>query len=874
MPIPVEPVAPEAECHQLTVLFCDLMESTALAGQLDPEVLREVVQAYQAACAEVIQRYDGHIAQYLGDGLLVYFGYPQAHEDDAQRAIHTGLGMVEAIVALNSHLAQSKGIQLAVRVGIHTGLVVVGEMGGEGRQERLALGETPNVAARLQGIAAPDTVVASVATLRLAQGLFSAEDLGSHVLKGVAMPIQVYRVRGESRAPSRLDGAVTRGLTALVGRELEVTLLLERWAQVQEGIGQVVWLSGEPGIGKSRLVGVLKDHVAEQPHTRLECRCSPYHQHSALYPVIDLLQRALAFASEETSDDKVRKLEGALTSAHIDLQESVPLLTALLSLALPERYEPLALTPQRQRQRTLETLLAVILELASQHPVLFIVKDLHWIDPSTLEFLTLLVDQGPTARIFTLFTSRPDFRSPWGTRAHLTQLTLNRLPRRLGEIMVERVARGKALPSAVVQQVVDKTDGVPLFMEELTKMVLESGLLREAEGRYELTGPLPPLAIPTTLHDSLMARLDRLAAVKEVAQLGATLGRTFSYALLRAVSRLDEVTLQQALSRLVEAELLYQRGVPPRATYIFKHALIQVAAYQALLKSTRQRHHQQVARVLEERFPEIAGVEPELLAHHYMEAELLVQAIPYWQCAGELTKSREALTLAHELAHPISQAVTLDYTAMLYQFRREEHAAQEQVERAVAICTEQGFAYYLAWVVIIQGWALSARGQLEEGMTQMRRGVAALRATGAGVRCPYYLGQLADACGKAGQAEEGLFIVDEALALVHKTGERWPEAEIHRFRGELLLVQVVAAGFKPTLTQEVETCFRQALEVARRQQAKSLELRAATSLCRLWQQQGKWDEARELLAPIYGWFTEGFDTVDLQEAKALLQELG
>jgi predicted ATPase len=369
----------------------------------------------------------------------------------------------------------------------------------------------------------------------------------------------------------QLDPEVLRGLTALVGRELEVTLLLERWAQVQEGVGQVVWLSGEPGIGKSRLVGVLKDHVAEQPHTRLECRCSPYHQQSALYPVIDLLQRALAFSREDTSDDKVRKLEAALASALIDLQESVPLLAALLSLPLPERYASLALSPQRQRQRTLETLLAVILELASQQPVLFIVEDLHWIDPSTLEFLTLLVDQGPTARIFTLATGRPEFRSPWGTRAHLTPLTLNRLPRRLGEVMVERVAGDKPLPSAVVQHIVSKTDGVPLFMEELTKMVLESGLLREAEDRYELTGPLPPLA-----------------------------------------------------------------------TYLFKHALIQEAAYQSLLKSTRQRHHQQVAQVLEQRFPATAEVEPELLAHRYTQAELLAQAIPYWQPAGERAMQRSA----------------------------------------------------------------------------------------------------------------------------------------------------------------------------------------------------------------------------------------
>jgi class 3 adenylate cyclase len=352
-PMRAERGTPEAERRQLTVLFCDLVDSTVLAGQLDPEELREVVQAYQAACAEVIEHYDGHIAQYLGDGLLVYFGYPRAHEDDARRAVYTGLGLVEAIGTLNAQLAQNKGIRLAVRIGIHTGLVVVGEIGGRDREERLALGETPNVAARIQGMAAPDTVVVSTATMRLVQGMFSAESLATHMLKGVATPVQVYRIVGESGILSRLDAAVTHGLTPLVGRELELTLLLERWAQVQEGLGQVVLLSGEPGIGKSRLVGELKEHVADQSHMRLECHCSPYHQQSALYPVIDLLQRVLAFAGEDTSDAKVQKLEAALSRIHIDLRETVPLFTALLSLSLPERYVPLALTPQRQRQRGL-----------------------------------------------------------------------------------------------------------------------------------------------------------------------------------------------------------------------------------------------------------------------------------------------------------------------------------------------------------------------------------------------------------------------------------------------------------------------------------------------------------------------------------------
>jgi class 3 adenylate cyclase len=563
---------PEAERRQLTVLFCDLVDSTPLSAQLDPEELREVVRAYQATCAEVIQRFDGHIAQYLGDGLLVYFGYPQAHEDDAQRAVRSGLGLVEAVGRLKAALQQDRGIRLAVRVGIHTGLVVVGEIGGRGRRERLALGETPNLAARIQGLAEPDTVVISAATQRLVEGYVECRDLGPHALKGFATPVHAYHVLGESPAQSRLDVAAARGLTPLVGREQEAALLLERWAQVKDGMGQVVLLSGEAGIGKSRLVQVLKEYVVGRPHVRWECRCSPYYQHSALYPVIDVMQWTLQFERDDTPDQKLSKLEGALGQYGVALPEVVPLLASLLSLPLPHRYPPLTLSPQRQRQKTQEAVLTVLLALASQQPLLLIVEDLHWIDPSTLELLSLLIDQVPTARMFALLTCRPEFRSPWPLRSHLTQLMLSRLPRSQVEVMVDHVAGGKALPPEVHQQVVAKTDGVPLFVEELTKMVLESGLLREREDHYELTGPLPPLAIPATLHDSLMARLDRLATVKEVAQLGAILGRAFPYELLQAVSPLDEGPLQHALERLVEAELLYQRGVPPQATYLFKHA--------------------------------------------------------------------------------------------------------------------------------------------------------------------------------------------------------------------------------------------------------------------------------------------------------------
>jgi class 3 adenylate cyclase/predicted ATPase len=1030
---------PEAERRQLTVLFCDLVDSTMLAGRLDPEEWRDVVRAYQASCAQVIQRFEGYIAQYLGDGLLVYFGYPRAHEDDAQRAIWTGLAIMDALRELNTCLSRDAGIQLSVRVGVHTGLVVVGEMGGEGRQEQLALGEVPTIAARMQGLAAPDMVVISAATYRLVQGYFVCQALGPHPLKGVARPVEVYGVVAESEARSRWEIASARGPTPLVGRASEVALLLQRWAQVKEGRGQVVLLSGEAGIGKSRLVQAVKVRVAGEPHVWWECRCSPYYQHSALYPIVDLLQRALQFQRDESPAAKLGKLEAVLQHDHVLLPEVVPLFAMLLSL------------PQRQRQKTMEAVVGTLLAMAARQPVLFIIEDLHWGDPSTLELLGLLMDQTPTAHLLIVLTCRPEFHLPWAVRAHLTHLTLSRLPRTQVEVMVEQVAGGKALPAEVIQQVVAKTDGVPLFVEELTKMVLESDLLQEREDSYELMGPLPPLAIPATLHDSLMARLDRLAPVKAVAQLGATLGRTFSYELLQVLSPLDDATLQQALSRLVEAELLYQRGKPPQATYVFKHALVQEEAYQSLLKSTRQHHHQRIAQVLEERFPETVATEPELLAHHYTEAGLLAQAIPYWQQAaqhalqrfanveaiqhlnmgltllktlpdnrerdqqelaiqaslgpvliatkgyaapdveraysraqalcqhveetpqhfpvlrglwsfylargevrtarglaqqllhlaqrqddpallleayeaigltlfyfGELTPARvylersmtlydpqqhrshvflygrdpgtfslsylamalcllgypdqalqrsaEALTLGQTRAHPYSLALVLTYMAVIHQFRRESQAVSEQAEASTTLAIEQGFPYWAARGPILRGWALTAQGQRAEGLAEMQQGLAAWRATGAGLLRSYWCALLAEVYGQVGQPEAGLDVLAETLPLMDKTGERCWAAELYRLKGELVL-QAVAEE------HQAEACFHQALEVARRQQARSWELRAAMSLSRLWQQQGKGQEARDLLSPLYGWFTEGFETADLQEAKALLEDL-
>src|SRR3989454_418018 len=491
---------PEAERRQLTVMFCDLVDSTKLASQLDPEEYREVVRAYQSACMEVIQRYEGHVAQLLGDGLLVYFGYPQAHEDDAQRAIHTGLGIIEAVEALNTSLEPAKGIKLAVRLGIHTGLVVVGEMGGAGRQEQLALGEVPNLAARLQGLAEPNTLAVSQASYRLIQGYFTCESLGEHALRGVTQPLNVYRVLGESGVHSRLDIASARGLTPLVGREQEVGLLLERWQQVKAGQGQVVLLSGEAGIGKSRLVQMLKDHVAHEPHTRWECRSASYFENTALFPVTDLFQRLLRFQAEDTPDEKLGKLEHTLSQYRLPVEDTVPLFAPLLSLSIPEnRYPLLNLSPQRQRQKTLETIVAILLEQSEQHPVLFILEDLHWTDPTTLEFLGLLVEQVPTAALYTLLTCRPNFQPAWHHRSYLTEMTVNRLSHAQVAQIVTRMTDGKTFPAEVLQQIIEKTDGVPLFVEELTKAILESGQLKAVDGYYELTGALSTLAIPDTL---------------------------------------------------------------------------------------------------------------------------------------------------------------------------------------------------------------------------------------------------------------------------------------------------------------------------------------------------------------------------------------
>jgi class 3 adenylate cyclase/tetratricopeptide (TPR) repeat protein len=622
-----------AERRQLTVMFCDLVGSTELAARLDPEDLREIMRSYQDTVAGLVARFEGHVAKFLGDGVLAFFGWPRAYEDQAERAVRSGLAAVEAVARLRTEDGQA----LAARVGIATGQVVIGDIVGETATETDAVaGETPNLAARLQDIAATGQVMTDAATRLLIGEALDLEDLGTHQLKGFAEPVATWRVIGESIAESRFEAAHPGTLTQIVGREHELGLLKRAWQQSQTGTGQVVLIGGEPGIGKSRLVDALNAELADQNYVRITLGCSPYHTNSAFFPVIEHLTRALRWQREDSADVKLAKLEETLRDFSSPLDEAIPLFAALLSLPLPEdQYRPITVIPQQQKQQTLDAIVAWLLEQAERQPVLMVWEDLHWADPSTLELLALEIEQTPTAPILNVLTFRPNFTPFWQQRSHMTPLTLNRLERPEAEALINQQASGKTLPEEVVEHIVERTDGVPLYIEELTKAILEAEFLREYDGGYQLTGPLSGVTVPSTLQDSLMARLDRLPNIREVAQLGAVLGREFAYEMVLAIGSIDEATLRNGLDQLVAAELLYQRGRPPRARYIFKHALVQDAAYQSLLKRTRQIHHRRVAELLESRFPEIVQTQPELVAHHYTEAGLAEPAIEYWHKAGQ-----------------------------------------------------------------------------------------------------------------------------------------------------------------------------------------------------------------------------------------------
>jgi class 3 adenylate cyclase/predicted ATPase len=1035
----------DAERRQLTVMFCDLVGSTALSARLDPEDLREIIGAYHRAVAEVVTRLDGFVSRYMGDGVLAYFGYPQAHEDDAERAVRAGLGAIGAVSRLDV-----KSVKLQARVGIATGLVVVGDLIGEGSaQEQSVIGETPNLAARLQTLAEPDAVVIAAGTRRLVGDLFEYRELGTVEVKGIAAPIPVWRVLRPSDVESRFEALRGSRLSPLVGRDGEIDLLLRRWACAKAGDGQIVLVSGEPGIGKSRVVAALAERLRPEPHIRLRYFCSPYHQDSALFPFVDQLGRASGFARDDPPAARLEKLEGLLARA-APPDEDVAFLADLLSLPASERRLLPNLTPQQKKDRTLEALLRQLEGLARQQPVVMVFEDAHWIDPTSRELLDLTVERVRGLPVLLIVTFRPEFQVSWTGRPQVTKLALNRLDRRDQTFLVEQIAEGKPLPDQVVTQIVDRTDGVPLFIEELTKSVLESGLLRNEKGRYVLEQALPPFAIPATLHASLLARLDRLASVRLVAQVGATIGREFSYALLRAVSHLPEDELQTSLARLVVSELVFQRGAPPDAVYAFKHALVQDAAHGSLLRSARQQLHAQIAEALEVHSPELMDSRPELFAQHYDEAGLVEKSVAFWGKAGHRSAARSALaeaaaqfrkgldqvallpddfarrrqelefytasgavlqavkgfaapetghayararelweqlgspseflhiprgqsiyyairgqfdlalridedllrlsrrgndsarlvlahfssgrtlmftgkfsasqshleqvlalcdtvsrsslidqagvdpytnaqailssilfcrgypdqararsdaaiTEARKLGQQPSLAVTLAFGARLLLFLGDNAALGERAAHLIAVSTEQSFVYWWALGTIYRGWVKIHYGEAGEGAFLLRSGLTAYGATGAAAWAPFHLGLQAKAFEIAGQVEEAALRLDEALQILERTGERWFAAELNRHKGQLLLQQ--------GQIQAAEEWYRKALGIAEEQGAKLWELRAAMSLARLRRDQNRRAEARELLAPIYGWFTEGFDTADLKEAKALLEEL-
>jgi len=680
----------QAERRQLTVMFCDLVGSTALSTKMDPEDLRDVITSFQDKCREAIGRYEGFIARYMGDGMLVYFGYPQAHEDEAERAVRAGLDVLGSVASLNDRVGKKHGVVLAVRIGVATGPVVVGDMIGEGVAEEAAVvGETPNLAARLQGVAQPNQFVIGSATRELVGDLFALDDLGTHELKGIAEPTRAWRVTRAVDIEGRLETKRQTGSSPLVGRQEELGLLNRSWEACKEGHGQVVLIQGEPGIGKSRLLEALREPLVDEDYTWVSIRCSPYHASSTLYPLIEHFKRAMGWQPEDDAQSRLEKLEAALQTQSTPLEEVAPLYAELMSLPVPEdRYPALAMTPRQKRDATLDAIVGWLLDLAENKPVLQVCEDLHWADPTTLELLGLYIEQSPTVAMLCVFTYRPEFVPPWSMRSHMTPITLNRLERPEVETFVSHLAGGKSLPGEVLEHIVMKADGVPLYVEELTKTIIASGVLREEEERYRLDGTLAEVQIPSTLQDSLMARLDSAPTLREVAQMGSVLGREFAYDMLKAVIALDETVLQRGLEQLVADELLYQRGRGQRSRYIFKHALIQDAAYQSLLNRTRQQYHHQVAELLESRFPELAQTQPELVAHHYTEAGAWEQAAAYWQQATTQALSRSANEEAISyLDRGIEGVVALPEAPT-----RDEQELELQIQLAVTLVPAKGWS--------------------------------------------------------------------------------------------------------------------------------------------------------------------------------------
>ena len=1035
----------QAERRQITAVCCELVGSMVDPDGRMLEEWQETVGSFQRCVSEAASRHKGFVYRDLGDSALVLFNYPEAHEHGAEQAIRAGLELCAVVRTLRS----DADALTHCRVGIATGLVIVGDPAAVGAARGQSLvGDTPNLAARLASSAHPDTVAVEPATRRLVGDLFDCREVGAIAAADGSEPIRSWQVLGESVVASRFEALRGPALSALIGREDEIDLLLRRWGRARTGEGQVVLVGGEPGIGKSRLAAALGERLSAEPHLHLCYFCSPHRQDSALFPFIDQLGRAAGFARDDGPTTKLAKIETLLAHA-APPSEDVALLADLLSLPASERHPLPNLSPPRKKERLLKALIRRFARPAARQPVVAVFEDAQWADPTSREVLDLAVERIGSLPVLLIVTFRPEFEPPWTGQPQVTMLALNRLSQRNRTTLIEHVA-GKALPHDVVAHIAERTDGVPLFIEELTKSVLETGVLHQEPDRSVGDRALPSLAIPTTLQASLQARLDRLASARRVAQIGAAIGRQFPYPLLRAVARLPDDQLQAALARLVASDLAFQRGSPPEAVYIFKHALVQDAAHGSLLRNARRQLHARIAEALEAQTLELVDTEPEIFAQHYAEAGLVEKSIAFWYKAGQrsaarsaaaeavaqfqkgldllsrltntperqlrelqfwsalsavlqafkgdgapepggayaraldlwerldspseflhvpwgkaryhmyrgefnsalylaeeildrsrrcndlsglvlghnaaghslllagtfaasrwhfdaalvldppishrslaqqaayhpqnnaqaqlgivlcllgypdqaLARSSAAIAEARQLGHPPSLALSLVNASALLVHLGDDAGLGKRLEELIAVASEQAFFLWRAFGTIHHGWVEVRRGDLGEGLSLLRRGLAGYRATGAILWLPYFISLLARGYEISGEIEEALTQSDDALQIAESSGERWFAAELYRHKGQLLLQQGHC--------EVAEDLYYKALRIAGEQEAKLWELRAATSLARLRRDQGRLTEARDLLAPVYGWFTEGFATPDLKDGKTLLDEL-
>ncbi len=782
-----QPVRGEGERRQLTVMFVDLIDSSPLAEQFDPEVMRQILHVFHQACVSAIEAHEGHIAQYSGDGLLVYFGYPRAHEDDAVRAVLAGLDLVANLNIANDGLEAEHKVRLRVRIGVETGLVVAGEVGAGASLDRQAIvGETPIVAARLQTLAPPDTVIVGPATERLIQGAFTLESMGRHALKGVSEPIDIHRVVSRTEGVDRFAIRAERGLTPLIGRTAELDMLRQRWRQACDGEMRCVLLTGEPGIGKSRTLRAFSDLLAADEHEVVSFHCSPYYRDSSFWPVLQRLQQSLGLDSRAYTEADVDRLETGLDGFGVNKAEAAPVLCNLLGIPTGGRYPTIDMSAPSFKRQTLSLLTAMIEDMTHRRPVLLVVEDAHWVDPSTLAFLRLLMERLTTARLMMLVTARPEFRPGW-TFPHLVQLNLDRLSRRDRFEMIERLTEGKALPAVLLDQIVAKTDGVPLFVEELTKAVLQGDLLRDAGGRYELKGAAVAFSIPDTLQGSLLSRLDRLEpGVKEVAQTASIIGRDFDRGLLSRITAKPEPELQAALDRLIEAEIILPAPSvgDGAAAFMFRHALIQDIAYQSLLLARRRHVHGLIAQALESHYPEIAERQPEVLAQNLAASETPVRAIDYWRQAGDRALARAAtqeaathaeagLALAKRLGidgdeHAASVLPLLLIRARA-EFRQGDRAAAASFREAARLASKANLPSHLAEAALgfeesnlylVAGPGTAAVVMLDEALAAIGEGETVERCR--------LLSRLASSLHTTGAFERAGDVTREAIALARK----------------------------------------------------------------------------------------------------------